>query len=951
MAWNLRSLNNKTDKDKLENFLHVLNDNDISIACITETWFDAESGTFSKSIKDSGYNLFHSFRDNQRGGGTAIMCRKGVDVKKGQSSSSKYESFEYTYAFLKKPNDTRRILLMCVYRRQEIPIDTFCTEIEMLMDEVWEKAHSMIVVGDLNVWADMKTDKKAKKVGKLFNAFGLSQTIEGATHISGHTLDHIYYNSEQLDIKTYVIKPDEHDFNIKTDHFPCFAELPIDNNAKTVVKMEYRDIKNIDTDTFRQELESIVDEVATSDSNFEDSYQKYKDLTEALVEKHAPTKTITLKPNEPKWMDKEYRQARCERRRLERRWRKTGRKEDHLLYIAQRNVCAKLVTSKRELFYANQISKAGNRQKALFQVVENALDKKAENVLPTHDDPKALANEFNEYYVNKIDKLRESIPVERENDLIEAVPFQGNKLSIFSPTSIDEVSKILKDCGIKTSPEDPIPVSILNNIYEVTLPALVSLINKSLEEGSVDGIKHSVIDPLLKKLNLDSENKKNYRPVNNLVFLSKLIERIVLSRIDDHLNSNNLQNYLQFGYKKHHSTETMLLGIVDELLEAFDDNKFIVMMFLDLSAAFDTIDIQKLLNILKFEIGIDGVALKWCESFLTNRTQRVKINASYSESIKVKYGTPQGSVLGPRFFDIYVRSQPKIFQMCNFKSTSYADDSNGMKKFAITFQYNTLTNDVPDCLAKITKWMNLQWLKINPDKTEIVVFHPKHLSNRLLIGGTIIAKDECIRFSDSVKNVGVFLDKNLNLNGHINKIVSQSYKLLKDLKSARSFISIKDTEILVNASITSRLDYCNSLFYKMSKSNLNKLQKVQNAAARLVLNRGRHASASPLLEQLHWLPVKSRCIFKILLLMYKYLNNLAPKNMSFEYSVHNHRPQHELMLKTCIAKSKYGEKRFSYCGPRLWNKLPVEIKKEDKIDVFKTKIKTLLFTKPDVFDL
>ena len=221
----------------------------------------------------------------------------------------------------------------------------------------------------------------------------------------------------------------------------------------------------------------------------------------------------------------------------------------------------------------------------------------------------------------------------------------------------------------------------------------------------------------------------------------------------------------------------------------------------------------------------------------------------------------------------------------------------------------------------------------------------------MLIGGTIIAKDECIRFSDSVKNVGVFLDKNLNLNGHINKIVSQSYKLLKDLKSVRSFISIKDTEILVNASITSRLDYCNSLFYKMSKSNLNKLQKVQNAAARLVLNRGRHASASPLLEQLHWLPVKSRCIFKILLLMYKYLNNLAPKNMSFEYSVHNHRPQHELMLKTCIAKSKYGEKRFSYCGPRLWNKLPVEIKKEDKIDVFKTKIKTLLFTKPDVFDL
>jgi exonuclease III len=145
MAWNLRSLNNKIDKDKLENFLHVLTDNDKSIACITETWFDAESGTFSKSIKNSGYTLFHCFRDDQRGGVSAIMCKKGIDVKKGQSSSSKFESFEYTYGFLKKPNDTRRFLIMCVYRRQEISIDTFCKEFEMLLDEVWENAHSIVI--------------------------------------------------------------------------------------------------------------------------------------------------------------------------------------------------------------------------------------------------------------------------------------------------------------------------------------------------------------------------------------------------------------------------------------------------------------------------------------------------------------------------------------------------------------------------------------------------------------------------------------------------------------------------------------------------------------------------------------------------------------------------------------------------------------------------------------
>ena len=320
-----------------------------------------------------------------------------------------------------------------------------------------------------------------------------------------------------------------------------------------------------------------------------------------------------------------------------------------------------MTVEKREAYYAKIINNAGNRQKTLFKVEETAFDRKNDVILPTHNDPVELANAFNEYYINKVDKLRESIPVETENDLPAPKVFEGKKLSIFAPTNIEEVTKILKESGIKTSVEDPIPVSILKSVYNITLPALVGLVNKSLREGSADGIKHSVIDPLLKKLNLDPETKKNYRPVNNLIFFSKLIERIVLLRIDDHLITNNLQNHNQFGYKKHHSTETLMLGIANDVLEGFDENLCTIMMFLDLSAAFDLIDIIKLLRILKEEIGLDGVALQWCKSFLTNRTQRVKIEGEYSQSLEVKFGTPQGSVLGPRFFDLYVRFQPKIF--------------------------------------------------------------------------------------------------------------------------------------------------------------------------------------------------------------------------------------------------------------------------------------------------
>ena len=553
--------------------------------------------------------------------------------------------------------------------------------------------------------------------------------------------------------------------------------------------------------------------------------------------------------------------------------------------------------------------------------------------------------------MNKIDKIRESIPVETHTDLPSASSFNGTKLSLFAPTTIEEVSKILKESGIKTSPEDPIPVCILKSVYEVTLPVLVSLINKSLAEGSVEGIKHSVIDPSLKKALLDSEIKKNYRPINNLVFLSKLSERIVLIRLDEHLASNNLHNNLQYGYKKFHSTETMMLGITNELFDSFDDYLCNVMMFLDLSAAFDTLDINKMMHALSHEIGLEGAALRWCKSFLLGRTQRVKINNVFSESLEIKYGTPQGSVLGPRFFDIYIRSQPEIFKHCNFKSTAYADDSNGMKKFAITFQYNVLKNDVPHCLETIAKWMNLKFLKINPDKTEIVVFLPAHLSSKLIINGTILTNGECIRFSNSVKNVGFTLDKHLKMDKHVNKIVSHCFKLIKDLWCLRSFTSPKDMEILVNSSVTSRLDYCNSLFFNMAKSNFQKLQKVQNAAARLVLRKSLRSSASEMLKQLHWLPIHSRCIFISLLLMFKYVNGICPSNFTFEYKTFNgpysYRAQDSLMLKTITAKTKYGKRKFEYYGPRLWNRLTYKMRTEKNIEIFKKKLKTLLFDNSD----
>ena len=168
-------------------------------------------------------------------------------------------------------------------------------------------------------------------------------------------------------------------------------------------------------------------------------------------------------------------------------------------------------------------------------------------------------------------------------------------------------------------------------------------------------------------------------------------------------------------------------------MEGFEDNKCTVIVFLDLSAAFDTIDHEKLLLIMSEELGITDTALQWFRSFLTGRTQQVRINGEYSESLEVLFGTPQGSVLGPEIFSIYVRRQPQVFEKCSFNSSAFADDSNGRRTFAISLQYDVLNNEVPRCLEEVTKWMNFMSLKINPDKTEILLLYPNSMEMDVII--------------------------------------------------------------------------------------------------------------------------------------------------------------------------------------------------------------------------
>ena len=203
--------------------------------------------------------------------------------------------------------------------------------------------------------------------------------------------------------------------------------------------------------------------------------------------------------------------------------------------------------------------------------------------------------------------------------------------------------------------------------------------------------------------------------------VGKLIERIVSKRLNEHMEKNNLHSDFQHGYKKGHSTETLLLKVVNDLLLACDNHLPSIVMLLDLSAAFDTVDQAKLLYILQSEIGIEGIALNWFESFLKGRTQKVKIGDVYSDESGLNYGVAQGSVLGPDLFNIYIRSLKKQVEPSRFSIFGFADDHQLIKTFLPSFQVDAFDYDINHCFKLIAEWMTFFFLRLNASKTKILI--------------------------------------------------------------------------------------------------------------------------------------------------------------------------------------------------------------------------------------
>ena len=379
-----------------------------------------------------------------------------------------------------------------------------------------------------------------------------------------------------------------------------------------------------------------------------------------------------------------------------------------------------------------------------------------------------------------------------------------------------------------------------------------------------------------------------------------------------------------------------------------------LLVLLDLRAAFETVDHNVLLTRLHSKFGISGTALEWFSSYLSGRSQRVMVQGNLSQSLNLDFGVPQGSCLGPLLFTIYAS---KLFDIIKGHLPTvhcYADDTQLYVSFSpnkSTGQFEAVTA-IQHCVEDIRNWMANDKLLLNDDKTEFLMIGTKQQLAKINIDHILIG-DSVIRPKGVVKNLGTWFDSTLSMNSHVNNICSNAFYYLYNIRRIRKYLSRRSTETLIHAFVSSRVDYCNSLLYGLPAYQLNKLQRVQNAAARLIFQESKYCHVRPLLYNLHWLPVKFRIDFKIMLLTYKAINGLAPFYLqelinlkeACKYKLRS--DCDGLLLNPVKFKTltTLGDRSFAGSAPQLWNSLPYTIRSSSSVASFKKALKTFLFQK------
>jgi exonuclease III len=943
------SLNAQSVRNKTDLIRDIVLEHDIDILSLTETWLTTKDkdDVHIKGLSLPGYEFHHMPRKGNRGyGGVAVLHKANIKVIK--SNVYKADSFENMQ--IKFNTGSRCLDLVTLYRpppntKNKLTTTQFFEEFSEFLQERVTSSGDLLMVGDLNFHLDKKDESTTRNFTDLLDSFNIKQHVDEPTHMSGHALDVIM--SRDTDNLVQHVKVGD----MITDHRLLLCNVHHPKPHLQEQKITTRKLRSIDLASFRSD---IAEGLGASDdtTSVSDLLKKYESHLSEVLNKHAPAKekSVVIRPQQP-WFSDELHLAKSEKRKAERLWRRTGLTVHREIFNTEKVKYNKLLTHSKASYFNQRITECGNDSKALSQIMNELLFRQKTSKLPAHGSAEDLANRFSTFFKEKIDKIRDNLPDCSNINLDITQPPPATTLNFLEPTTEEELWKIISKSPAKSCMLDPIPTWLIKECKCELLPIMTSIINSSLQSSQVPAsMKSAVVTPLLKKSTLDPEILKNYRPVSNLSYISKLLETVVARRLTDYMTVNNLHEDLQSAYKSGHSTETALIKVQNDILTSIDQHGVVILVMLDLSAAFDTIDHDILFDRMENTLGITGPALDWFRSYLSGRTLRVKIGRSFSELLDILYSVPQGSVLGPLLFLIYLLPLGKLIRKHGLYLHIYADDTQ------LYISIRPISQRAVDigvakleaCLTDIYTWMSQNKLKLNADKTEVLVLATPQQRAKISVPSISVNGEIVQILSEPIGNLGAVFDPSMNMSAHVTKVVKSANYHLHNIGKARKYLTEESTKLTVVSLVTSRLDYCNGLLYGITLELVLKLQRVQNNAARVITLTKKHDHISPVLKDLHWLPIAMRIQYKILLLVYKCKSGTAPSYLKELLTEYN--PSRTLRSATknllCEPRTNmktYGDRAFCACAPKLWNQLPNNICAADSVPIFKRLLKTHLF--------
>ena len=438
------------------------------------------------------------------------------------------------------------------------------------------------MVGDFNCHVDDLADHEAARFQDMISTYGLTQRVTSATHVKGHILDLVLTRSSEPAVEDISVQSSA--LPEICDHFPVLFSLPVTKPKPQEKVITYRKYSQISTDTFREDLKESLESLSGDpDLSTSQLVDKYNSVLVELLDKYAPGKErrVTSRP-QPAWYTDDILAAKRTCRKAERKWQDTGLVVHQEITKDRRREMSRLIDQAKKEYFNGRIADAQSEgdSKGLFKTLDQLLHRRTPSILPSHDTRDGLTERFAEFFTHKITKIRSDLAAVREH--YPNMPEDSNihqinstfSLSNFPPATEAEIRKLVTQSPSKSCGLDPIPTWLLKENLDTLLPLLTQIVNSSLSAGDVpDSMKEAIVTPLLKKSNLDPELLKNFRPVSNLSFVSKLVERVVADRLTSHMQENGLHETLQSAYKKHHSTETALLKISDSVLHAMDEKK------------------------------------------------------------------------------------------------------------------------------------------------------------------------------------------------------------------------------------------------------------------------------------------------------------------------------------------------------------------------------------------